>query len=126
MAVLTAVTLVTAMAGCGRSEAPRSAPSAQPSAPSTSATEFATALEGKVTADAMLGHLKKLQEIADANKGTRALGTPGYAASVDYVANALKDYQPAANGGWVDRWRLRFGIGRRDDVDSEEIGRAHV
>jgi Zn-dependent M28 family amino/carboxypeptidase len=91
MAVLTAVTLVTAMAGCGHSEAPRSAPSAQPSAPSTPATEFATALEGRVTADAMLGHLKKLQEIADANKGTRALGSPGYAASVDFVANALKD-----------------------------------
>jgi cell division protein ZapE len=35
------------------------------------------------------------------------------------VANALKDYQPAANGGWMDRWRQRFGIGRRDDVDSE-------
>ena len=39
----------------------------------------------------MLGHLKKLQEIADANGGTRALGSPGYAASVDYVANTLKD-----------------------------------
>ena len=36
-------------------------------------------------------HLKKLQEIADANKGTRALGSPGYDASVDYVANALRD-----------------------------------
>jgi cell division protein ZapE len=35
------------------------------------------------------------------------------------VANALKDYRPAVNGGWMDRWRQRFGIGRRDDVDAE-------
>src|SRR3954467_3323517 len=39
------------------------------------------------------------------------------------VANALKDYRPggplAGNGGWVEHWRQRFGIGRRDDVDGE-------
>jgi cell division protein ZapE len=35
------------------------------------------------------------------------------------VANALRDYRPATNGGWMDRWRQRFGIGRRDDVDAE-------
>jgi cell division protein ZapE len=35
------------------------------------------------------------------------------------VANALKDYRPAASGGWMDRWRQRLGIGRRDDVDTE-------
>ena len=39
----------------------------------------------------MMAHLTKLQEIADAHGGTRALGTPGYDASVDYVANALRD-----------------------------------
>ena len=44
-----------------------------------------------VRADAVMGHLQKLQDIADANGGNRALGTPGYAASVDYVANALRD-----------------------------------
>ena len=44
-----------------------------------------------MTADAMMAHLTKLQEIADANDGNRALGTPGYDASVDYVANALRD-----------------------------------
>ena len=36
-------------------------------------------------------HLKKLQEIADAHDGNRALGTSGYDASVDYVANTLRD-----------------------------------
>ena len=90
MAVLTMITLVAAMAGCSRPDAPQPGPS-QPQAPSAAATEFANALQSKLTADAMMGHLKKLQEIADANGGNRALGSPGYAASVDYVANALKD-----------------------------------
>jgi Zn-dependent M28 family amino/carboxypeptidase len=39
----------------------------------------------------MYTHLNKLQEIADANSGHRASGTPGYDASVDYVAQFLKD-----------------------------------
>jgi Zn-dependent M28 family amino/carboxypeptidase len=45
----------------------------------------------KVTADGMYTHLRKLQEIADANKGNRAEGTSGYDASVDYVVKTLKD-----------------------------------
>ena len=55
------------------------------------ATEFADELRQKVTPTRMMAHLGKLQEIADANDGNRALGTPGYDASVDYVANALRD-----------------------------------
>jgi Zn-dependent M28 family amino/carboxypeptidase len=35
-------------------------------------------------------HLKKFQEIAQANGGTRAAGTPGYDASRDYVVSRLK------------------------------------
>ena len=35
-------------------------------------------------------HLKAFQDIANANGGTRASGTPGYAASRDYVAGLLK------------------------------------
>ena len=54
------------------------------------ARDFATQLTHQVTADAMMGHLAKLQEIADAHGGTRAVGTPGYEASVDYVVNALR------------------------------------
>jgi Zn-dependent M28 family amino/carboxypeptidase len=46
---------------------------------------------GKVTADGMYTHLRKLQEIADANRGSRSEGTPGYDASVDYVVQVLKD-----------------------------------
>lgn len=57
----------------------------------TGAAEFASALKGKVTTDAMMAHLSKLQDIANANNGTRAVGTPGYKASVDYVVNTLRD-----------------------------------
>lgn len=42
----------------------------------TGAAEFASALKGKVTTDAMMAHLSKLQDIANANNGTRAVGTP--------------------------------------------------
>ncbi|EFG76590.1 PA domain protein [Mycobacterium parascrofulaceum ATCC BAA-614] len=51
---------------------------------------FAGALHDKVTTDAMMAHLAKLQDIANANNGTRAVGTPGYEASVDYVVNTLR------------------------------------
>ena len=48
-------------------------------------------MHNKVTADAMMAHLAKLQDIANANNGTRAVGTPGYEASVDYVVNTLRN-----------------------------------
>lgn len=54
------------------------------------AAEFAAGLRDKVTTDAMMAHLSKLQDIANANNGTRAVGTPGYEASVDYVVNVLR------------------------------------
>jgi len=88
---MTAVVLAVAMVGCGRTDAPQASTTAHSTLPSTPATEFAKALQGKVTADAMMAHLTKFQDIANANRGNRALGTPGYAASADYVANALKD-----------------------------------
>ena len=40
---------------------------------------------------ALLKHMRALEAIADANGGTRASGTPGYAASVDYVVPWLVD-----------------------------------
>jgi Zn-dependent M28 family amino/carboxypeptidase len=58
---------------------------------STQATEFASKLQKQMTADAMMVHMTKLQDIADDNDGNRALGTKGYDASVDYVANTLRD-----------------------------------
>ncbi len=55
-------------------------------------SEFANSLRDKVAVDAMMAHLQKLQEIADANNGTRAVGTPGYEASVEYVAGTLREH----------------------------------
>src|SRR5918996_2454588 len=49
-----------------------------------------TDLQDAVTADAVMDHLAELQKIADNNNDTRAGGTPGYDASVDYVAEALE------------------------------------
>ena len=79
------VALVAAALGCSRP-----ADTAQPTAEGKAARQFAAGLQHTVTADAMMAHLAKLQEIANAHGGTRAVGTPGYDASIDYVANILR------------------------------------
>jgi Zn-dependent M28 family amino/carboxypeptidase len=82
-AVLTVAVVTAALSGCGR----------EPKLPVSAATaDFAAMMRDRVTVDAMMAHLTKLQEIADANDGNRALGTPGYDASVEYVADALRDH----------------------------------
>jgi Zn-dependent M28 family amino/carboxypeptidase len=48
------------------------------------------ALVRAVDVDGVLEHLDALQEIADENGGTRASGTPGFEASVDYVVHELR------------------------------------
>jgi len=58
--------------------------------PPAAAPDLSRALAAKVTADRMLAHLRALQDIANANNGNRAEGTPGYDASVEYVAKALR------------------------------------
>jgi Zn-dependent M28 family amino/carboxypeptidase len=47
------------------------------------------ALRDAVTTDGILEHLEAFQTIADANGGTRASGTAGYDASVEYVVSQL-------------------------------------
>ncbi|MCV7031238.1 M28 family metallopeptidase [Mycobacterium sherrisii] len=84
-ALLAAVSVAVVSSGCSH----RSATS-QP-AGDLAAAEFAGALHNKVTADAMMVHLTKLQDIANANNGTRAVGTPGYEASIDYIATTLRN-----------------------------------
>jgi Zn-dependent M28 family amino/carboxypeptidase len=58
--------------------------------PSAAAPDLGRGLAGKVTADRMFAHLRALQDIANANRGNRAEGTPGFDASVEYVAKALR------------------------------------
>lgn len=48
-------------------------------------------LADKVTVDGVYRHLQALQDIADTHGGNRADGSPGYHASVDYVAQMLRD-----------------------------------
>src|SRR5205807_3141058 len=85
-AVLAVVALIAFLTGCSHR-----GDNSRPASGDPAASEFATALHGKVTADAMMAHLSKLQDIANANNGTRAVGTPGYEASVDYVVNTLRN-----------------------------------
>jgi Zn-dependent M28 family amino/carboxypeptidase len=75
-----ALVMATVLAACS--------PAKSPPAP---AGDLGRELASKATVDGMYTHLRKLQEIADANDRTRADGTPGYQASVDYVAQALRD-----------------------------------
>jgi hypothetical protein len=48
-------------------------------------------LASKVGVDGIYAHLHRFADIAAANKGSRADGTPGYDASVEYVANMLRN-----------------------------------
>ncbi|QOW01312.1 M20/M25/M40 family metallo-hydrolase [Rhodococcus pyridinivorans] len=73
-ALIAAGVLLTA--GCSEVEAPPVDP---------------TALADAVQLDAVMTHLTELERIAGENDGNRSLGTPGYDASVDYVAGALRD-----------------------------------
>jgi Zn-dependent M28 family amino/carboxypeptidase len=60
-------------------------------APSTAAVRTDTsALRDAVTLSGVRAHQLALQQIADANGGTRASGTPGYDASARYVARVLR------------------------------------
>src|ERR1700730_17262812 len=88
LAVMTAAVAVAALGGCGRELGPQAG---QPATAATPAADFGAMLQKRVNGGAMMARLKRLQEIADANDGNRALGTPGYDASVDYVASTLRD-----------------------------------
>lgn len=90
-AVVAAVGIVAAIGGCGDKPAKEAGnPPASPAA-SGEAAAFGATLRDKVKGDAMMAHLQKLQEIADAHDGNRSLGTAGYDASLDYVVKALRD-----------------------------------
>ena len=78
-----ALVAVGLLAGCSSSAPPAPPPPPPPA--------LADELPAKVTADAMVGPLRALQDIATANGGSRATGTRGFDASVDYVAKALRD-----------------------------------
>jgi Zn-dependent M28 family amino/carboxypeptidase len=63
---------------------------AAPPAPPAPDPGLQSRLVEQVSGQGALVHLAELQRIADANGGNRALGTPGYDASVDYLAGVLR------------------------------------
>ncbi|MDI3312871.1 MAG: M28 family peptidase [Mycobacterium sp.] len=75
-----ALALAALVAGCASHARPSAAPAG-----------LGYSLAARVTVDALLTHLRAFQDIANANKGNRAEGTPGYDASVDYVVKMLRD-----------------------------------
>ncbi|HEX5740087.1 MAG TPA: M28 family peptidase [Pilimelia sp.] len=52
-----------------------------------------------IPGEALMGHLREFQRIADANGGNRAHGRPGFKASLDYVKATLEaaGYQPSVH-----------------------------
>jgi len=90
--IAVAMSTAIALAGCSREAAsPQPVQQDETSDVLPGAGEFADALAQRISTDAMMGHLRALQDIADAHDGNRAVSTPGYDASVDYIAGALRD-----------------------------------
>uniref|UniRef100_A0A5Q5BER6 Aminopeptidase Y, Metallo peptidase, MEROPS family M28A n=2 Tax=unclassified Mycobacterium TaxID=2642494 RepID=A0A5Q5BER6_MYCSS len=79
-------------------------------------------LAGKVTVDALYTHLEALQDIAERHGGNRAQGTAGFDASVDYVANLLRDSGFDVQTPEFDRYGGTRGGAPRLTVN----GRAHA
>lgn len=74
--------LTALLVGCSAAPAPAAAPASDPTLPAR--------LVATASGDRAHAHLERLQAIADEHGGNRALGTPGYDASVDYVAETLR------------------------------------
>lgn len=64
-------------------------------------------LVSKVTVDGVYAHLAKLSELTLEGRGFRAEGAPGYDASLDYVANTLRDSGFDVSTPEVDRLALK-------------------
>ncbi len=137
---------VTLLAGCSanRTESPmRSATSAPVSTPAVEPPvgEVTPAgLADAVTLDRVMGHLRAFQQIADNHGGTRASGTPGYDASVDYVAGQLRaagfevttpefgykrfdvgQVKFSADGRDVKGHVLEYSVGTREPVTAKPV-----
>ena len=85
--VLTMAFVVALMAAVGIASAK---PAEEDSKKRDTALRASAKLRKAVDPAGILVHERRFQRIANANDGTRASGTPGYDASVDYVANKLR------------------------------------
>lgn len=91
-ALLRALALSAAGLAVACSQSTPAVPAPAPTSTSTPTPDAALPgrLVAEVTGDGAFRHLEELQRIADGNGGNRALGTPGYDASVEYVARTLR------------------------------------
>ena len=80
------IVLASVLLGVSLVAACSAAPQQQPATAIT-----ARELSDAVTIDGIYGHLEKLADIAVAHGNSRADGTPGFEASVDYVSGVLRD-----------------------------------
>jgi Zn-dependent M28 family amino/carboxypeptidase len=88
MAVLTAgLALLAACSDAPPASGPAAPAAAAPAAPDPG---LPARLAQSVSGQSATTHLQALERIADANNGNRASGTPGYDASVEHVAGALR------------------------------------
>ncbi|MFE0750621.1 M28 family metallopeptidase [Gordonia sp. NPDC058843] len=71
-------------------EGPSSAPVSTPSPAPPIDEVTPNALGEAVTIENVMAHVRAFAQIADNNDGNRAAGTPGYDASLDYVAGLLR------------------------------------
>ena len=74
--LLAVVIMSAGLAACGGEQPP--------------APDLSSDLREAVEVESIMGHAGRLQAIADEHGGNRAAGTPGYDASADYVAGALR------------------------------------
>jgi Zn-dependent M28 family amino/carboxypeptidase len=90
-----------------------------PTLSSTAVGPDTTALRNAVTVAGIMEHEAALQAIANANGGTRASGTPGYAASVDYVADLLTEagYEVTVQNFTYDQFVLNSSAFQRVSPD---------
>lgn len=86
--VFLGISVVLTAAGCGTGSV--ETPASSPSAATSQAGPLARQLTSEVDDAGALRHLEALQRIADEHGGNRAAGTPGYEASVEYAAGALR------------------------------------
>lgn len=123
-----ACTLLVACTASGLPTAPvpTRLPTATPSSPPATPTPTSTPTPSPLTSDGLREaidvadirpHLEELQRIADANGGSRATGTRGFDASIEYVAEKLADA-----GYEVERQGFAVGIQASTNVLVERIG----
>ncbi|MDL9935497.1 M28 family peptidase [Gordonia sp. ABSL1-1] len=75
------------------------------------------ALANAVTLGALMRHLRALETIAEDHGGNRAAGTPGYDASLDYVAGQLRQAGFAVSTPTFDYTRFSVGpVSLRSDA----------